>query len=426
MAGRFYIVMAPQSRAQLDSQSDSQRSTRRRFIAASGTAGATALAGCAGVFGGGGSGTIKVGLALPFSGPLAFQGEDMRNGIKLRLENELGGEVDGNEVEFVERDTAAKPSKAVSVTRDLLEKEDPDIYMGPDLSSSAVAVAPLLEKRQDEIVWLNPTSSNINLTRKYCLKNHFRTGRTSWHAGAPIGPYVANELEADTVALMYHDYVGGQQVTGAFERSYTKAGGEIIERVTAPIGTTDFSSQLTKLEESGADAVFAFILGASAISFVKQYDQFGLKDKMTLTGHGTMSSPTTFPAQGDAALDVISLNFYTATSDRKQNKEFVQAYKDAYDAGTNSYSCAGYDCGQAVEKGVKQGGTAADGIIGALEGATLPSPRGYFKYSEQTHDPIMNMDIRRAVNGDGDTAHNRLLTVVEKAKAPTWGCNVQG
>ena len=55
---------------------------------------------------------------------------------------------------------------------------------------------------------------------------------------------------------------------------------------------------------SGAEAVFVFYAGGEAISFVKQYDSFGLKAELPLYGSGFLTSPLYVNAEGDGAIGV--------------------------------------------------------------------------------------------------------------------------
>jgi branched-chain amino acid transport system substrate-binding protein len=64
----------------------------------------------------------------------------------------------------------------------------------------------------------------------------------------------------------------------AFTQTFTAAGGEIVGQEFTPFQKTqDFGPYLAKAKASGADAVYVFYAGGEAISFVKQYDSFGLK-----------------------------------------------------------------------------------------------------------------------------------------------------
>jgi branched-chain amino acid transport system substrate-binding protein len=62
-------------------------------------------------------------------------------------------------------------------------------------------------------------------------------------------------------------------------------------------------------------------------------------------------------------------------------------------------------------------------MVSGLAGAELDSPRGYLKFKESTHDPVMDMDIRQVVETD-DGIQNEVVETLSKVEGPTWGCSL--
>lgn len=406
--------------------SSSSRIDRRRFLAAAGTAGAASLAGCAGALGGGGSNTLKVGFAEPLSGSIGNLGNEVIRGFKLRVDEELGGEIGGQEVEYAQQDTAGDPSTGVSAAQQLLQEEQVDVLVGPVSSAVALAmVSPFSQAAQSrDVIWLNASAANFRITSEHCLKYQFRVGRNTWHAGSPMAPYVYENV-ADNVALVYLDYAGGQQTVDFFQERFEQLGGTIVDRFPVGFDVSDFSSFLQQIEDSGADAAFGMFIGGNAVNFVMDYEQFGLSEDIQLTGIGDMVSERLVQSQGAAAEGVISHSFYTASDTISRNEEFVDSYTGAYpDQGQpDSYSCGGYDSALAIERGISEaGGMDADTITETLAGAELDSPRGYFQFHPESHDPITEMDVREVVEM-GDGYGNEVIDKIDRAESPTWGCN---
>jgi branched-chain amino acid transport system substrate-binding protein len=389
-------------------------------------AGATSIAGCAGGLGGG-SDTIKVGFAEPLSGSIGNLGNEVIRGFKLRVEEELGGEIDGTEIEYAQQDTAGNPSTGVSAAKKLLEEEGVDFLVGPVSSSVALAmVSPFSQTAQSrDAIWLNASAANQKITSEHCLKYQFRVGRNTWHAGSPMAPYVYENV-SDNVALAFLDYAGGRQTVDFFAQRFEELGGTIAGRYPVGFDVSDFSSYMQQLQNSGADAVFAMFIGGNAVNFVSDYDQFGLKEEMQLTGIGDMVSERLIQSQQEAAEGVISHSFYSAGDSIQRNQEFMDIYRDAYpDQGLpDSYTCGGYDSAKAMEKGLKEaGGMDADNIASALAGAELDSPRGYFQFHPDSHDPITEMDVRE-VTSTSDGYTNEVVDKIDQAEPPTWGCSI--
>ncbi|MHC3439872.1 ABC transporter substrate-binding protein [Natrialbaceae archaeon A-gly3] len=393
------------------------KATRRRFLSATGAAGVTALAGCMG----GGGDTLKVGYALPFTGVYSDLGESIVNGFDLRL-NQIDWGINGTEVETVQRDTEADTDSGVSVVTELLIEENVDVLVGP--VSSAVAVAMMSTVAQEgSAIWLNACAGDYRVIEDGCSPYHFRTGFNDWQTSAPLAEWVYDNV-ADNVYLAYADYAFGENSKEFFAEAFEEAGGEIVDETSAPLGTNDFSPYLGSIEDSDADAVFSFFAGSDAVNYIRAFNDFGLDEEITQVGSGFLLAGDTLPGQGDAALGKYSLLHYTNTNELNRNQEFVENYQDEYDERPNVYSCQGYDSAQAFEQAVTQTGSAnPDDLIEELRGMEIDSPRGYFQFNPETHDPIQDMHVREVVEGDDGEPENEVIETIEQVEGPSWGCS---
>ena len=82
---------------------------------------------------------IKIGLLNPITGPLAVNGLEVNEGIKLYWEDEMGGQVAGRQVRLIVEDDEGKPDVGLTKTRKLVESDRVHLILGP--VSSAVAIA---------------------------------------------------------------------------------------------------------------------------------------------------------------------------------------------------------------------------------------------------------------------------------------------
>src|SRR5262249_46496576 len=103
-----------------------------------------------------------------------------------------------------------------------------------------------------------------------------------------------------------------------------------------------------------ADAVYAFIPGADAIRFVKQWKEFGIGERLTLTGHNVLADDTILPALGDAALGLLTIGGYTPMLHTPENKAFVGEYQQAYNTWPSRYSEAGWTSAALINAAVDE------------------------------------------------------------------------
>ena len=87
---------------------------------------------------------------------------------------------------------------------------------------------------------------------------------------------------------MAADYAAGEEAIAGFKKGFEEGGGKLVGQAMTPFGTTqDFQPFLAKARSSDAGAVYVFYAGAEAVSFVKQYEEFGLSDARRSTAPGS-------------------------------------------------------------------------------------------------------------------------------------------
>ena len=99
--------------------------------------------------------------------------------------------------------------------------------------------------------------------------------------------------------------------------------------------------------------MFATYFAAEALTFVKQYDSFGMKANIPLFGSLGITPPVLFKAQGPAALGVIQSSNYVVDLDHAENQVFRDAYKKKFNEDPEEFSVMGYDAMRFIIEAVK-------------------------------------------------------------------------
>ena len=141
----------------------------------------------------------------------------------------------------------------------------------------------------------------------------FRTSISAYQLSTPMAGWVYDNLGKEVVTTA-SDYAGGRDVIAQFKGPYVAKGGKVLKEIWPPLGTTDFSPYLIDIKSISPPVTYDFMPGADAIRFIQQYHEFGLKEKMPLTGF-TIIDSLTISALGKSALGVISATTYTDTVD---------------------------------------------------------------------------------------------------------------
>jgi branched-chain amino acid transport system substrate-binding protein len=408
-----------------DRNSISRRQLLKRAGILGAAVGTPGLLSACGVFGGdddGGGGTdeaLKIGLLVPTSGVYAALGEDMRNGFDLYLDNN-NGRLGGRRVELVVEDEGETPEGALRKAQKLVRQDRVTLVTGIVSSAAALSMRDLFDEEQIPLIISNAGAND--LTGAARSPYVFRTSFANSQVSLPLGGWVYDNITQSNAFVTAPDYAAGAEATGGFRETFEAAGGSIVGESFPPFGTTDdYQPFLSDIERSGAEVVFAFYAGGEAITFVTQYEQFGLKDSIPLVGSGFLTDEGVLPAQKDAALGIQTSLHYTPRLDNPTNEEFSSAYQEAFDEPPTVYAVQQYDAAQVVDRAIREldgdtGDVAA--LIEALANVgTIDSPRGEFEMDPETHNPIQPMYLRE-VQEVGGVLVNEPVENLGRTEAP--------
>jgi len=354
-------------------------------------------------------GPVKIGLLLPQSGVYKALGDDMRAGFELYLEQN-DGTLGGREVKLSFADEGETPESGRAAAEKLV-KEDKVLAVSGVVSSTTMnGIQDLFEGQGIPLVGSNASPTTLTGTRYI-----WRTSYVNDEPGKALGKYVAENVDGP-VYLLAADYQAGKDEVEGFKSTFLEAGGKVADEVYTPFPTTtNFQPFLSRLERSGAKAVFTFYAGGAAVDFVKQYAQFGLSGKVTHYSAGFLTEGGVLPAQGEAALGTLTAMNYSPTLDNPTNQEFVQAYEAKTGNPPTTYAMASYDAAQVLDQAIE---AAGDGLtretlndaIGKV--GTIDSPRGEWEFNDNG-TPRQMWYLREVQQVDGGLANVVIADLVE-------------
>ncbi|MGH9146979.1 MAG: ABC transporter substrate-binding protein [Vicinamibacterales bacterium] len=357
------------------------------------------------------AGPIKVGFMAPLSGPYAQTGRDILNGFLLYLE-EIGYKAGGRNIELLVEDDEAIPAVGLTKARKLVERDKVHLMTGALLSSTGYALAPYIDSMQ--IPMLYPVVSADDLTQRRRSKWIVRTG---WSASQPnhaFGEYAHRVLKLRKISIIALDYAFGWESVGGFQRTFEAEGGTIVQKIWCPVSVHDFAPYLAQVSRD-VDAVYALFLGRSALQFMRQYQEFGLKQRVLLIGSGTTTDEHVLPFMGDEAIGVISALHYSAALDTPANRKFAPVYRARYRKVPSYYAESMYSGAKWFVKAIElvQGHVEDSGaFVDALRRVKLADlPRGPMELDEYGN-PIENVYVRRVERVNGELQN----TVIETFK----------
>jgi branched-chain amino acid transport system substrate-binding protein len=360
---------------------------------------------------------VKVGLMLPYSGTFTALGENITWAIEMHLE-EMGGNYGGRPIEFVKLDDESDPAKGTENINRLISRDEVDLVIGT--VHSGVLMAMVQVAKESGTLLICPNAGAGAATGKLCAPTFFRTSFSNWQPGYGAGRALGESGVRNAVFVTW-DYAAGQEAAAGFHTGLSEAGGKLGQTLTLPFPETNWQPLLAQIPGLGVEAVGAFFAGGGAVQFVKDYVAAGLKDKFPLTGSGFLTEGV-LAAQGEAANGIKTALHYGDGLDTPRNNAFREAFLARTGREADVYAVQGYDAAQLLSIGLAA--TSGDiedqeGLIAAMEAATIDSPRGSFTLSK-AHNPVQDFYLREVKDGK-----NMVVGVAAKQlNDPATGCEM--
>jgi branched-chain amino acid transport system substrate-binding protein len=349
---------------------------------------------------------LVIGLMTDKSGSLAIYGPSQTQGFYLGLEYATDGtmEVAGRPIVVVERDNGSNPETGVQQARELIEAEGADILVGNISSSVALATIPVAE--ENNIILIAEPAAAPQITGENFSPNSFRTSRTSVQDALVMGNGLLEM--GDTFVQIAPDNAFGIGSACAFYAVVTAGGGEFPTNDTAegcgtvyaPIETTDFTSYINQLLDSGADVLIVTWAGAGFAPMFQQMSQLGVFDEMEV-GTGVGDNQTLAAGYADA-LGVVGVQVYHYTlPDNEINDWLVERHMEEYGTPPDLWAAGGMMAAIMVVEGLEasNGDASADVLRPIYEdNFSFEGPKGTVTIRPSDHVALQTLYFVRLTN----------------------------
>jgi branched-chain amino acid transport system substrate-binding protein len=294
--------------------------------------------------------TLKIGVPLPFTGVVAESAEEMRQTFEMYIEQQ-GGTLGGLPVDVTFEDTETDAELVVTKTRKLIDEDQVDLIAGPMLAFEGLAM--LDSVNEAGIPWVGMTGvAADDYTRLGTPTLTSAAKHTASQETMPLGTYAYDTLGYRKIATLGQDYSWGYQTVGGFQYAFEAAGGDVVQKLWAPIGTTDYAPFVSELNKD-VDAVYVTLIGADIPRFVQAYADFGLKDIPMLTSEDLVAQDAIRFYSGDAAVGLVGITPFTANLDRPEMQAFVEAYQERTGNTPTFWGESAYVAAMVIDRSLK-------------------------------------------------------------------------
>ena len=360
------------------SRVDTTTSSSAAAPGASGAPDGAAAAGCVDTSGD----SVKIGFLNSLSGTMAISEKTVHDSLQMAAEeiNAAGG-VNGKTLEVITEDGASEPTVFAEKAEKLIKSDCVAAVFGGWTSASRKAMLPVFESNNSLLFY------PVQYEGLEASKNIFYTGATTNQQIVPALDYL-KEQGVTSLFLVGSDYVF-PRTANKIIKAYAEANGiEIKGEEYTPLGDTEFSTIVNKVQAAGADAVFNTLNGDSNVAFFKQYKNVGISpDTMPVLSVSIAEEEVAGIGLDNVVGQLAAWNYFQ-TIDTPVNKKFVEDFKAKYgqDRVTSDPMEAAYVSlylWKLMAEKAKAFDTAS--IQAAADGTTFEAPEGTVVVDGENH-----------------------------------------
>lgn len=338
---------------------------------------------------------FKLGGSGPTTGDAAVYGLAVQHGAELAVkEINAEGKV---QLELNYQDDQADGEKAVTAFNNLVDW-GMQVSIGATTSGAGQAVS--AEYKTEDIFALTPSGSSPAViyqdsdNEKDPYGNVFQMCFTDPNQGAASAEYISEHKVGTKVGVIYRNddsYSSG--IYKKFKAEADKLGLTVVAEQTFTNGNADFSTQVSKCKEAGADVVFLpiYYQPASQILAEAKKQEYDVKffgcDGMD--GILSMEGFDTSLAEGLYMLTPFSTD---AKDEKTQN--FVKNYQEAYGETPIQFAADAYDCVYAIAQALEASGVSPSDSTSDITAALVE------QFTSMTFNGLTGTDVTWNENGE--------------------------
>ncbi len=302
---------------------------------------------------------VKVGINAPITGDIPKVGEGTKYAAQMWLEDieKAGGiEIGGQKypVELVIEDNESKAESAVKANTKMITEDEVLVIVGPQSSKQAVPAGDVANNYETPMI--TPWSTNPDSTKdrpfvfRGCFLDPFQ--------GPVLANFITEEFGFTKAAVLYDvasDYPKG--LAEFFKQAWEKihGSGSVVAFESFTTKDTDFSSQLSKINNSGAQVLFTPQYYNEVALIVQQAHELGWSGP--IVGSDSWGSAETVTLCGKDCYGLFFSTHYAAAGAQGATKEFIERYEKKYGYTPDDVAALTWDSLRLVQAAIQNSGT---------------------------------------------------------------------
>lgn len=360
--------------------------------------------------------TIIIGINLPITGADAAGAKRMMNGALLGIQQANdANEIPGYTLKpLVLNDATATagqydPAQAATNARKFVSNDKLLAAIGPEMSGSAKAMAPILS--EGNVAMITPSATNPDLTNPQFAAQYmpsgkatfFRTVTTDAFQGPNMANFYAETLGVKDVYVLDDSGAYGVGLADAFQKQAEAKGLKILGRDRLDPTASDYSAVLTKIKSLNASSLYYGGVSNAGVKLVKQ--AYSIVPTIKKGGGDGLYTPDVTTGAGfPAAEGWYITNASPHMTEDPKIANWLNEYKSAFNESPDDYAITAYDgvlvILAALKKVISEGKKPTrEAVRAAIANSTVDTLQGAVSFDA-------NGDIKQRVVSVFQIVHN--------------------
>lgn len=343
---------------------------------------------------------VRIGVIHPLTGVFSGLGLGSMRAIRMAFEEE-DNMVAGRKIELFEEDTETKAETALTKARKLVERNEVDLLLGGISTAGGYAMRDYVDAQK--LPWITTTGGK-DLTRSKKSPYIFRFAPSGYQWSYAPTKYLKEVMGWKKVIWIASDYVATREAFEPVQKVYGEDG--IVMALWPPFGAPDFAPFLTTIDQNAmdkADAVIAVIFGGDAVRLLRQFREYGYKEKLPFFGYGSITTEENLPGMPPETEGIFASYVYCGSLDTPENKSFVEGFKNRYNSIPGSFPYQAYMSAKMMIQAIKDvNGNVEDkdAFLAALSKVSLQGPMGKVSF-DKNGGVVQDFYLLKVVEKDG-------------------------
>ncbi len=336
-----------------------------------------------------------IGWVTGFTGSQATNAASATQGLQAALAYVNKHNVAGRTIKVFYADDAADPVTAGNVCNRLVNQTHVQAILGFESTPSTAACETYATAASLPYV-LAQTSTSGSL----CLPNYFSLANVGNQQVNPLMSYLT-KTGTKKIYVVASDFASGHVGQAAVTQQAQADGASVVGTSYEPLGTTDFSSDISKIAAAQPDTVIDILVGSDETAFYKQFKtdprSKGIRTASFLMDDGIAAAVGGQLLQGT----IVSTGYFKDNTD-KGNQQFVAALQKKYGskAEISGAAAAAWDGVFVLAHALKDAKSIAGAdVISSLLTGKSSGPRGDLSFKNRHYVSLTTYIVQEQKDG---------------------------